>query len=140
MSATVAIATAAPSGRRQRLDPRLVGVLGTLGIIALWWVLAAGPLSAAGTIPTPPAVVAQLLEDGFAFYGTNATVTMLEAVQGYAIGVGLGLIAASIALVLPVSERFVVQIAVISYCVPIVLLYSPLSTSGTNVGQASGTT
>lgn len=122
MSATVAIATGAAVGRRRRLDPRLVGVLGTLGIIALWWMLAAGPLASAGTIPTPPAVVAQLVEDGFAFYAPNVTVTILEAVQGYAIGVGLGLIAAAVALVLPFSERFVVQLAVISYCVPIVAI------------------
>ncbi len=122
MSATVAIALGRGTARSRGLHPRVVGVLGTVGIIAIWWLAAAGPLAAAGTVPTPPAVVAQLLRDGLAFYGPNASVTMLEAVQGYAIGVGLGLIAASVALVLPLSERFIVQIAVISYCVPIVAI------------------
>ena len=121
MSATVAIAVGA-NPRRRRIDPRLFGVLGSLGIIALWWLLAAGLLAAAGTVPTPPAVVAQFAADGFAFYWANASVTMLEAVQGYAMGVGLGLVAASLALMIPATERFVVQLAVITYCVPIVAI------------------
>lgn len=121
MSATVAIAVGA-NPRRRRIDPRLFGVFGSLGIIALWWLLAAGPLAAAGTVPTPPAVVAQFAADGFAFYWANASVTMLEAVQGYAMGVGLGLVAASLALMIPATERFVVQLAVITYCVPIVAI------------------
>lgn len=121
MTATVAIALGSATSRR-RLDPRLIGLLGTLAIVALWWLLAAGPLATAGTVPTPPAVVGQLVSDGFAFYWTNASVTMLEAVQGYGIGVGLGLLAAAVALVLPLTERFVLQVAVISYCVPIVAI------------------
>lgn len=121
MTATVAIALGSASSRR-RLDPRMLGLLGTVGIVAVWWLLAAGPLAAAGTVPTPPAVMGQLLSDGFAFYWTNASVTMLEAIQGYGIGVGLGLAAAAVALVMPLTERFVLQIAVISYCVPIVAI------------------
>lgn len=121
MSATVAVAVGSLT-RRRRIDPRLVGLLGTLGVVAVWWLLAAGPLAAAGTVPTPSAVIGQLLSDGFAFYWTNASVTMLEAMQGYGIGVGLGLLAAAVALVIPVTERFVVQLAVISYCVPIVAI------------------
>lgn len=121
MSATVAV-TVGPLNRRRRIDPRLMGLFGTLGVIAVWWILAAGPLAAAGTVPTPAAVIGQLATDGFAFYWTNASVTMLEAMQGYGIGVGLGLLAAAVALVIPVTERFVVQLAVISYCVPIVAI------------------
>ena len=122
MSATVALAVGGRPARRVSLDPRMVGLLGTVGVIVVWWLLAAGPLAAAGTVPTPAAVAVQLVEDGFAFYWPNAAVTILEAVQGYAIGVGLGLVAASVALVLPFTERFIVQIAVISYCVPIVAI------------------
>lgn len=121
MSATVAVAVGSLS-RRRSIDPRLVGLLGSVAVLAVWWLLAAGPLAAAGTVPTPPAVIGQLISDGFAFYWTNASVTMLEAMQGYGIGVGLGLLAAAVALVLPVTERFVVQLAVISYCVPIVAI------------------
>ncbi len=121
MSATVAISLrGAP--RRRSVDPRLIGLLGSVGIVAIWWLLAAGPLAAAGTVPTPPAVVSRFLSDGFAFYWTNASVTMLEAMQGYGLGVGIGLLAAAVALVIPVTERFVVQLAVISYCVPIVAI------------------
>lgn len=118
----VAIPAAGRLAGRRKVDPRVVGVLGTLGIIGLWWLLAAGPLAGAGTVPTPPAVVGQLVEDGLGFYWTNASVTMLEATQGYVIGVGLGLLASALALVIPATERFVVQLAVITYCVPIVAI------------------
>lgn len=122
MSATVAISTLVSPAKKRLQSPRMMGLLGTLVIIAVWWLLAAGPLAAAGTVPTPGAVAVKLVDDGFSFYWTNASVTMLEAIQGYAIGVGLGLLAASLALVVPATERFVTQIAVISYCVPIVAI------------------
>lgn len=121
MSAVTA-AVAARRATRARIDPRVIGLAGALGVVAAWWLLAAGPLAGAGTVPTPPAVVAQFVDDGFAFYWTNASITMLEAVQGYAIGVGVGLLAAAIALVAPVTERFVVQLAIVSYCIPIVAI------------------
>ena len=108
----------------------LVGVVGVVTTIAIWWLLAATvfsqigvrPDGTGGAIPTPLAVLQQLLDDGLSFYAKNAGITMLEAALGFIWGNLLALVLASIAVVLPRVESLSVQIAVITYCIPIVAI------------------
>lgn len=110
--------------------PWLVGLFGVVATIALWWLLAATvfsqvgirPDGTGGAIPTPLAVVQQMFDDGFGFYAKNAGITMLEAALGFVWGNLLALILASVAVVLPKVESLSVQIAVITYCIPIVAI------------------
>ena len=67
-------------------------------------------------------VVVQLFEDGFEFYWRNGIITLTEAAIGFAWGNALALVFAGIALVLPRLETLTTQIAVITYCIPIVAI------------------
>jgi ABC-type nitrate/sulfonate/bicarbonate transport system permease component len=103
------------------------GILGVLVVIALWWISAltlfanVGPASVSA-IPTPLAVLQQLGEDGFGYYFRHIQVTVTEAVRGFLWGNGLALVLAALVLLMPRIEKVALQIAVITYCVPIVAI------------------
>ncbi|WP_232466145.1 MULTISPECIES: ABC transporter permease subunit [unclassified Diaminobutyricimonas] len=98
----------------------MLGLGGLLGILAFWWLVAATFMSK--TIPTPWAVVVQAIEDGTGFYWRNLSVTLAEAGVGYLWGNGLALVVAALVLVLPATRGIAMQLAVISYCIPIVAI------------------
>ncbi len=106
------------------------GSIGTLGIIAIWWLVAAtmfrntpnGSVESVGAIPTPPEVLAQFAEDGFGFFWKNASVTLVEAGLGFLWGNLAALALAAVALIVPKLENLATQIAVITYCIPIVAI------------------
>lgn len=113
-----------------RLPSWATGLIGTTLVVGLWWILAltvfasvgARPDGSGGAIPTPIAVVQKLFEDGFEFYFRNGSVTIIEAGLGFLWGNGLALAFAAIALVFPKLENLTTQIAVITYCIPIVAI------------------
>jgi ABC-type nitrate/sulfonate/bicarbonate transport system permease component len=123
---------AAPKGRTiqwedVKLPAWLTGVIGAVGIIAIWWILAATVFSNVGpggvqAIPTPPQVLVEFVETGFDFYVRNFGVTLREAGIGYLWGNGLALVLSALVLIIPRLEGVVMQIAIITYCVPIVAL------------------
>lgn len=118
----------APS--RKKLPSWATGVIGAGITIAVWWILAItvfanvgiGAGGSAGAIPTPLEVVRQLVEDGWGFYFRNGSVTLAEAAIGFAWGNGLALAFAAIALLVPKVENLTTQIAIITYCIPIVAI------------------
>lgn len=112
---------------RLRLPSWATGVIGSMVIVALWWISAVTVFSAVGAgsnqaIPTPPQVISQWATDGFTFYRRNFAVTLLEAAQGFLWGNALALVLAAVVLVLPRTEGLVTQIATITYCIPIVAI------------------
>lgn len=129
-----------------RLPSWLVGVIGGIGLIALWWILAATVFANVGpagvqAIPTPPQVIASFVEDGWAFYARNFSVTLAEAGIGYLWGNGLALVLSAFVLIVPRLEGVVTQLAIITYCIPIVAI-GPLAVvliGAPKVGQPSGT-
>ncbi|MDQ0646641.1 ABC-type nitrate/sulfonate/bicarbonate transport system permease component [Microbacterium natoriense] len=100
----------------------LAGLIGGVGIIILWWVIAAVYVAPTGArpIPTPFEVVASYAESGWEFYWRNFSVTLAEAGIGYLWGNGIALILAGIVLVVPRLEGVAMQLAIITYCIPIV--------------------
>lgn len=115
---------------RKRLPSWATGVIGAGITIAVWWILAItvfanvgiGAGGSAGAIPTPLEVVRQLVKDGWGFYFRNGSVTLAEAAIGFAWGNGLALAFAAIALLVPKVENLTTQIAIITYCIPIVAI------------------
>lgn len=109
---------------------RLLGVTGVVVIVALWWIAAetvfsrigVSPTGEGGSIPTPWEVVGALVADGPAFYLGNLAVTGREFIEGYLWGNGIAIALAFLVIVVPFVESTVVQIAVISYCIPIVAI------------------
>ncbi|WP_129336448.1 ABC transporter permease [Cellulomonas endophytica] len=97
------------------------GAAGVLGLVGLWW-LAALTVLAGTTMPTPAGVLGGFVEDGFGFYAANLSVTVEEAVRGFLVGNGVALALASLVLLVPALERLVLQLAVLSYCLPLVAI------------------
>lgn len=113
--------------RLPKLPPWAVGILGLVVIIAIWWI-AAIIMAPVGTkyapIPTPPQVIESIVADGFAFFWKAFSVTLTEAGIGYLWGNAIALVLSAFVLVVPRAEGVLNQIAVISYCVPIVSIGS----------------
>jgi NitT/TauT family transport system permease protein len=99
----------------------LMGALGLVATLAVWWVAAATVL-AAHQVPTPPDVIEVVRDRGFDYYQRIFSVTLAESVRGYAVGVGVALVLAMLVLLVPRLEPVVMQLAVVTYCLPIVVL------------------
>ena len=103
------------------------GLIGVAVVVAFWWI---GALTIfqntgsvpGGAIPTPAAVIGQFLNDGIGFYLPHILRTITEAGIGFLWGNGLALLLAALVLVMPRIEKIALQIAVITYCVPIVAI------------------
>lgn len=109
----------------RKLPSWAVGLLGVATIVAIWWiaaVLTTPPTGSYVPIPTPPQVVQTLFTDGFSFYWRNFLVTITEAAIGYFWGNLAALLLSALVLVLPSLEGVLSQIAVITYCIPIVAI------------------
>ncbi|MGP3533456.1 ABC transporter permease [Microbacterium sp. RD1] len=110
-----------------RLPAWAAALIGGIGIIAVWWILAATVFSNVGpggvqAIPTPPQVIGEFFATGVDFYVRNFSVTLAEAGIGYAWGNGLALLLSALVLVVPRLEGVVMQIAILTYCIPIVAI------------------
>ncbi|WP_249666143.1 ABC transporter permease [Nocardioides faecalis] len=103
----------------------LATLLGCAGLLVAWWLFSALAFTpdegiTYDPVPSPLAVGKQILDDGFSAYWGFFSVTIEEAAIGFAWGNGLALALAATVLLLPWLETVVVQIAVVTYCLPIV--------------------
>lgn len=105
----------------ERARTWIVGALGASATVGLWW-LAAELFFTPKQVPSPPDVLDVFTTRGFDYYQRIFTVTLKESGQGYLIGVALALLTAVLVLLVPVIEPIVMQFAVITYCLPIVVL------------------
>ncbi|WP_221584959.1 ABC transporter permease [Microbacterium sp. G2-8] len=121
------------SERPARLPGWATSVLGGVAIIAFWFLAAwlwrlgvaadpEAPASRADAIPYPQDVVASVTSAGAEYFARHFSVTLAEAGIGYLVGNVLALAFASLVLVIPAIEGIVVQIATITYCIPIVAM------------------
>jgi ABC-type nitrate/sulfonate/bicarbonate transport system permease component len=118
------------AGLRRILRPPSAWAGSAAGIVVLlaaWSLLATTVLGTGDGVPTPWAVVSKIFEDGWTFYGPHIGQTADEAVRGYLLGNGLALACAVLVLLVPQLERLIVQLAVASYCLPIVAVGPILS-------------
>ncbi|WP_181311517.1 ABC transporter permease [Nocardioides campestrisoli] len=113
---------------------------GLLAVLAAWW-LATLTVLADARIPTPPEVVRSVADSGWGFYSTHFSVTVEEAAVGFLYGNLAALVLASVVLLVPFAEPVIMQVAVISYCLPIVavapVLYLVIGVP--DAGERSGT-
>lgn len=111
--------------RRSILPPWLATILGVVVIIAVWWICAlvfAPEQGQRALIPSPPDVVAQIVQDGFGYYWRAFEVTLRESAVGYLVGNVIALVLCGVVLLLPALDGVLAQIAVISYCLPLVAI------------------
>ena len=114
-------------GSLRALPAWAIGLIGAAIVLALWWIGAVTVFAEVGSmpggaVPTPLDVLLQLVNDGPAFYLPHVSVTVLEALIGFAWGNGLALALAALVLLLPRIEKIAMQVAVITYCIPIVAI------------------
>ncbi len=123
--------TGSAAARAQRLARRLLGRLGgVVFVVAAWWLSAETvfskvgltPTGGGGSIPNPAEVVAALGDDGVGFYVRHARVTLIEAATGYVWGVLLACLLAALVVLIPQVGGIIMQLGVISYCIPIVAI------------------
>lgn len=146
MTTDTATPASTDSERRLSIPPWATGLAGGLLLIGLWCLLAATVFSSVGpagvqAIPTPPDVVRSFADDGWSFYVNNFRVSLTEAGIGYLWGNGLALVLSALVLVIPRLEPVIMQVAIITYCIPIVAIGSlaVVIIGAPDVGSPSGT-
>ncbi|WP_019932484.1 ABC transporter permease [Nocardia sp. BMG111209] len=99
----------------------LSGAIGVVALIVLWWVLAELRV-AGGTIPGPWTVLHTMYTDGWGLYGPNFRITALGALKGFVWGNVLAIGLAILVLLVPPIESLATQLAILSYCTPLLAL------------------
>lgn len=112
---------------RLRLPGWAAGLIGAVALIAVWWLFALTFAPDDGTtftpVPTPPAVFDWLFVQGNIAGAWNVfSPTLTAAGIGYLWGNGIALVLATVVLLFPKAETVITQIAVVSYCLPIVAI------------------
>lgn len=110
-----------PTITRDKLNDWGVSALGLASVVVLWWILAATVLGQF-QIPTPSAVVATFFDRGWSYYADIFSVLVKEAGTGYVYGVAIALALSVLVLLVPFLEPVIMQIAVVTYCLPIIVL------------------
>ncbi|MCU1458233.1 MAG: putative transporter, permease protein [Actinomycetia bacterium] len=113
--------TITPARRRISLPPWFGSVIGVVVLLVAWQI--AGWIGVFhDTVPPPTRIVQQMFDDGWSFYSTNISTTMYEAAWGYFWGNLLAVGLALVVIVIPFSERPLMQLGIASYCVPIIAI------------------
>lgn len=111
---------------RRSIPTWLAGVLGTGVLVVVWWILALtafapDPETGFSPVPTPWQVLEDIVDAGpGAFWGGVLQETLHEAALGFLWGNGIALLLASTVLIAPSLEPIVMQVAVTTYCLPVV--------------------
>lgn len=111
---------------RERIPGWLAALIGGAALVAIWWLASATAFRPQeGTsftpVPSPLAVLDWLFVQGnvAGTWGVFAP-TVTAAAIGYVWGNGIALLLATVVLVFPRLETVITQIAVVTYCLPIV--------------------
>ncbi|TLP98151.1 ABC transporter permease subunit [Nesterenkonia salmonea] len=126
VAATRRRATGGSARKSLQLPGWVSGLVGLATLLTAWWLVAVlriFPVAGGGSaVPTPLEVVARLFEDGVAFYWRNLSVTLTEAGIGFTVGNLLAIFTAALVLLAPWMEKVATQLAVITYCLPLVAI------------------
>ncbi len=112
--------------RTARIPGWAAGLIGGVALILVWWIFSLAVFQQQeGTtftpVPSPWAVFEWLFVDGnIAGAWSVFQPTLAAAGVGYLWGNGIALVLATFVLLFPKTETVVTQIAVVSYCLPIV--------------------
>jgi ABC-type nitrate/sulfonate/bicarbonate transport system permease component len=97
------------------------GVIGTLAIVLGWWLASALLFRSSRAVPSPVEVAGLLLSPA-EWQNTlvNGAGTLGSAASGYLWGNAAALALAVLVLLLPALEQVATQLAIVTYCVPLV--------------------
>jgi ABC-type nitrate/sulfonate/bicarbonate transport system permease component len=102
---------------------RVGGLVGVAVIVAVWWLASILLFQGSGSIPTPPSVLVKFF-DGSQWAATfnNASSTVTSAAKGYVWGNLAAIALAVVVLLVPRVEPLANQIAIVTYCIPLVAI------------------
>lgn len=123
---SLAAPVAPPRSVRSRValppwDSRIIAVI---GLLVVWELLTAGLAPHSKVWPSPTHIVSTMHTDGWHFYWPNLRTTLWEASRGFLWGNLAAVVVAIVAVTVPVLERPLTQLGVVSYCLPIVAIGS----------------
>ncbi len=96
------------------------GLIGLLIVLGVWELLGLTVFSSSGIVPPPTAIVSQMTKDGWHFYWPNLQTTMQEAAYGWLWGNALAIALAVAFLAVPIIEKPLIRLSVVTYCLPII--------------------
>jgi ABC-type nitrate/sulfonate/bicarbonate transport system permease component len=92
-------------------------------VVVAWPLLAMSGILDKTAFPTPVDIVSKIIDDGWSFYWPNIQTTVFrEAVPGYIWGNALAIVLAVLFIQVPLLERGLLRVAVMTYCLPIVAI------------------
>ena len=113
----------APCDRVAAMPTWFGGIVGVLLVLVAWWLASAWTFQASQAIPGPPEVLAKLLSAAtWATTLSNLGGTLGAAGQGYLYGNAAALLLAVLVLLVPALEQVVTQVAIVTYCLPLVAI------------------
>ena len=110
--------------RASAADARLpwLNVAAVLGLLTAWQAVVQFVYSGSGTIPTPVEIVRQFGHDGPILYLASAAPTIRGAALGWLWGNGAAIVLAMAAVLVPSLARPILQLGVVSFCLPVVAI------------------
>jgi len=104
----------------------LPSLIGVAVLLIIWQVVAGTVFKAAPghsqAVPAPTAIIRSMRTDGWSFYKPNIIATLHSAGEGWLWGNLLAIATALLFMLVPVTERLLMQVAVASYCVPTIAI------------------
>lgn len=108
-----------------RIPAWLATIIGVISLLFVWWlasitIYAPDAGKSYTAVPNPFDVFSQIYNDGFNAYWGFFKVTIEEAARGFVYGNLAALLLASLVLLAPKIEPIILQVGVVTYCLPIV--------------------
>jgi ABC-type nitrate/sulfonate/bicarbonate transport system permease component len=115
--------TAAPgsAARAWRFPSWVGGLIGVVVILLLWWLASVTLWQASGSVPSPLEVLGKFFDgEQWTRLWNNAKGTISAALWGMLWGNLAAIVLATLVLLVPVFEGIVTQVAITTYCIPLV--------------------
>jgi len=112
-----------PRQPREPLPKWVPGLAGVVIMLVIWQIVGMTMFESASgqhLVPTPPQIIAEMFDDGWAFYWANIKTTASEAFWGWTYGNAIAVILAVSFVQVPFLERALLRLAVAVYCLPII--------------------
>ena len=118
----MSLAPSLRGARRDGVPSWVFGVAGLVVLVVVWEILGRTVFADSRAVPPPTAILAQIGDDGFAFYGPNIETTLREAGKGWLWGNLIAIVLAIAFVQIPLVERALLQLALASYCLPVIAI------------------
>ena len=108
--------------RRDGVPAWVFGTAGLVVLLVVWEILGRTVFADSRAVPPPTAILKQIGDDGFGFYGPNIETTLREAGKGWLWGNVIAIVLAIAFVQIPLVERALLQLALASYCLPVIAI------------------